>query len=165
MPGARPPHLKHVVKIKSKGRTYYYHRVTKQRLPDNPNSLEFRTRVTSINRTLPQRGVGRGEAIKRERVYFARSGVRGPIKIGRTVYPVERRLKELQIGNPRKIELLGWCFGGADLEASLHAEFAHLHLQGEWFQSSPELTATIRELHNKRRRPDSDSPSPPRGRA
>lgn len=68
------------------------------------------------------------------RIYFVRSGSRGPVKIGWTSGPVELRVAELQCGNP---ETLRVCHVIEDMaksdEAALHRRFASLRIRGEWF--------------------------------
>ncbi|WP_217550094.1 GIY-YIG nuclease family protein [Streptomyces sp. GbtcB6] len=54
------------------------------------------------------------------------------VKIGTSVSP-KKRLKELQTGNPDRLEVL-WCtLGGRKLEAHLHQAFADYRREGEWF--------------------------------
>jgi hypothetical protein len=38
--------------------------------------------------------------------------------------------------------------GGGDLEMRLHAQFAHLHIHGEWFRVAPELDALIESVRS-----------------
>lgn len=61
-----------------------------------------------------------------------REGDDGPIKIGTAVNP-SSRLKELQGGNPRPLQLLGYFPGDARLEYRLHKHFAEWRIRGEWF--------------------------------
>ncbi|MFJ6486308.1 GIY-YIG nuclease family protein [Streptomyces sp. NPDC091682] len=54
------------------------------------------------------------------------------VKIGTSVNP-KKRLKELQTGNPERLELR-WCTsGGRELETMLHQAFAAHRVEGEWF--------------------------------
>ena len=41
--------MHHVNKVRAKGRTYYYHRPTGTRLPDDPTSVEFAERLAELN--------------------------------------------------------------------------------------------------------------------
>lgn len=76
-------------------------------------------------------------------VYFARSTVGGPIKIG-TARDPEQRLKELQACCPFPLVFLHVVPGGGrKLERSLHKRFKHLRLHGEWFETSEELTRYV----------------------
>ncbi|MFD4862470.1 GIY-YIG nuclease family protein [Streptomyces atratus] len=54
------------------------------------------------------------------------------VKIGTSVSP-EKRLKELQTGNPDRLEVLWYTSGGRELEALLHRAFADHRVEGEWF--------------------------------
>ena len=71
-------------------------------------------------------------------VYFVESGTDGPIKIGWS-QDVERRIAELQVANAHKLRLLGVVPGTMQKESDLHATFAHLRMEAEWFQNSPEI--------------------------
>ncbi|MFI5867712.1 GIY-YIG nuclease family protein [Streptomyces sp. NPDC051546] len=65
-------------------------------------------------------------------VYVIGSAGSTRVKIGTSVNP-EKRLKELQTGNPDRLEVL-WCTpGGRELEALLHRAFADRRVEGEWF--------------------------------
>jgi predicted DNA-binding transcriptional regulator AlpA len=64
-------------------------------------------------------------------VYFIRSGPY--IKIG-VADDIPQRLKDLQIGNPEKLELLRVVKGGGhDAEKYFHSVFEKFHIRGEWF--------------------------------
>ena len=41
--------MHHVNRVRGKGRTYYYHRPTGTRLPDDPTSVEFAERLAELN--------------------------------------------------------------------------------------------------------------------
>ena len=75
------------------------------------------------------------------------------VKIGYSTNP-EDRVKQLRrggnasrpsiwAGNP---VLLGYEVGGADVEQQRHAQFAHLHDRGEWFNLTPELAEHAEEI-------------------
>ncbi|MFB7467285.1 GIY-YIG nuclease family protein [Streptomyces sp. NPDC056224] len=65
-------------------------------------------------------------------VYVIGSSGSAHVKIGTSISP-EKRLKELQTGNPGRLELL-WCTpGGRDLESALHKVFDEYRTEGEWF--------------------------------
>ncbi|MFD3937832.1 GIY-YIG nuclease family protein [Streptomyces sp. NPDC058611] len=65
-------------------------------------------------------------------VYVIGSSGSTHVKIGTSVSP-EKRLKELQTGNPGRLEVL-WCTpGGRDLESALHKVFDEYRMEGEWF--------------------------------
>ncbi|MGW6941402.1 GIY-YIG nuclease family protein [Streptomyces xanthophaeus] len=65
-------------------------------------------------------------------VYVIGSAGSTRVKIGTSVSP-EKRLKELQTGNPDRLEVLWHTPGGRELEAQLHQVFAEYRGEGEWF--------------------------------
>jgi len=77
-------------------------------------------------------------------VYFVQSGDDGPIKIGWS-RDVVRRVAELQTANAHALVLLGAVPGTMEDEAAMHARFAHLRMEAEWFRNSPEIHAFLRE--------------------
>lgn len=83
-------------------------------------------------------------------VYFVRSGVGGPIKIGRSHRPYER-LAAMQATSGEGLHLLGMVAGGAELERALHERFAADRLHGEWFAATPALLRHIRKQVVKRK--------------
>lgn len=70
-------------------------------------------------------------------VYFIRSG--NFVKIGKANNP-HKRLRQLQTGSPRKLELASVIPGGKSEEKRLHAKYSHLRANGEWFHLSAEMT-------------------------
>ncbi len=58
-------------------------------------------------------------------------GYDGPVKIGSTAGDPEKRLRQLQVGNARPLELI-WVFP-EDIETELHGLFRAHQLMGEWF--------------------------------
>jgi hypothetical protein len=78
-------------------------------------------------------------------VYFVQStGPARSIKIGWS-QDVERRISELQTANAHRLVLLGTVPGKMEREAALHAQFAHLRMEAEWFRDAPEIHAFIEE--------------------
>ena len=69
-------------------------------------------------------------------VYFVRQQPDELIKIGVARKP-PRRLRDLQTGNPCRLELLGWIqadrLASYELEAMLHERYRDKHHSGEWF--------------------------------
>jgi hypothetical protein len=65
-------------------------------------------------------------------IYFIQSGEDGPIKIGFSNRP-DRRLPELQTGNPRELILRHVIPGDTSVERQLHARFEPARIRGEWF--------------------------------
>lgn len=78
-------------------------------------------------------------------VYFMQAGgAHGAIKIGHS-HNAERRLEQLRTGNHLPVEMLA-KFIRADapfVERQLHAVFAHLRLEGEWFRFDQVLVDLI----------------------
>lgn len=76
----------------------------------------------------------------------------GPVKIWYTrENNLKTRLKELQIGNPYQLEILGTCEGNIDTERKLHERFAQYRKMGEWFErvkEIEELIATLEKTQN-----------------
>jgi hypothetical protein len=65
-------------------------------------------------------------------IYFVQSGENGPIKIGFSNRP-DRRLPELQTGNPRELVLRHVIPGDTSVERQLHTRFEPARIRGEWF--------------------------------
>lgn len=73
-------------------------------------------------------------------VYFIRAD--GAIKIGHSLDP-DLRLKNLQVGSPREMFLIGKRRGSQKLERAYHQRFKHLKIQGEWFRPGADLLKRI----------------------
>lgn len=82
-----------------------------------------------------------------ELVYFI-GGAPGYVKIGYTT-DLARRIKALQIGCPKPIELLAHARGGRSLEYDYHRRFSAWRQTGEWFRLSQEVWAEINRLNAK----------------
>lgn len=65
-------------------------------------------------------------------VYFIQDGRKGAVKIGMTVDP-EKRLRDLQTGNPRTLRIRHVIPGDRSTEKALHARFEPARIRGEWF--------------------------------
>jgi Meiotically Up-regulated Gene 113 (MUG113) protein len=65
-------------------------------------------------------------------IYFIQSGEDGPIKIGLSNRP-ERRVPELQTGNPRELLMRHVIPGNLAVEQQLHQRFEPARIRGEWF--------------------------------
>ena len=84
-------------------------------------------------------------------VYFIRCGQRrGAIKIGHASN-VERRLLELQVGNPEKLHVLATIpieskKQAHNIERWMHYRFKRLHIRGEWFRGSLKLKTVFTNL-------------------
>lgn len=68
------------------------------------------------------------------------------IKIGYTASSVQKRISQLQTGQPYRLVLIGTIPGERDSERRLHEEFDALNVGGEWFKGSFELIAAIEFL-------------------
>jgi len=66
-------------------------------------------------------------------VYVIQAGDDGPVKIGYTSGPAEKRLRGLQTGNPYKLRILKVFDGDERHESELHRRFAGHRIRGEWF--------------------------------
>lgn len=85
-------------------------------------------------------------------VYFILNRDSNAIKIG-WAKNVTTRLAELQTASPVKLELLqtiqlASSTEAQSLEKQLHNHFAHLRMQGEWFQADPKLYEFIENPDN-----------------
>lgn len=89
--------------------------------------------------------VALGQADRRL-IYFAACATqRGPIKIG-LASNVSRRLREVQVGCPYPIDLMGTLPGGRAGEALLHRLFSDFKIHGEWFWPDAIVVRTIKAL-------------------
>lgn len=84
-----------------------------------------------------------------DKVYFVGDNADGPVKIGTTQMPIDKRLHALQMGNPQKLSVLAVCAGGRALERETHNLFKDLHIRGEWYARSPKLIAYAEVLAAK----------------
>ena len=72
-------------------------------------------------------------------IYFIGSLESGTVKIGRSDNP-EKRLTELQTGNPHKLVLYGVIENvSQELESELHRILDPFRLEGEWFRLTNEV--------------------------
>lgn len=71
-------------------------------------------------------------------VYLIVNKVENFCKIGFSNNP-DARLKQLQTGNPYPLELISTIEGSIIDEKNLHNKFAHLSIQGEWFEYNEEI--------------------------
>ena len=68
-------------------------------------------------------------------IYAIQAGERGPIKFGLTESP-DKRLRELQTGNPETLRLLCAAEALDSVERLIHAHLSKDGLAGEWFLPS-----------------------------
>ena len=78
-------------------------------------------------------------------IYFIQQEVSLLIKIG-IARNAWTRMKNLQVGSPERLKMLGSFRGTGQTEADLHAEFADLYVAGEWFRPDERLLKRIEEL-------------------
>jgi hypothetical protein len=64
------------------------------------------------------------------------------VKLGKSCGHPSKRLAELQVGNPRKLLLIGYTFHLS--ERDLHLRFRHLRRAGEWFAVTAALLSEVR---------------------
>jgi T5orf172 domain len=79
-------------------------------------------------------------------VYFVEMEGENRIKIGYTAGSAERRMAQLQTGQPQKLRLLGTIPGERDAEQGLHKEFKAYRGNGEWFFADAEVRAAIQTV-------------------
>jgi len=80
------------------------------------------------------------------KIYFVRSGLEGPIKIGFTTKNPAVRIRELQTAHADKLFLLATAIGTLRDEALCHKRFEAYRMQGEWFRPSEALIGYIYPL-------------------
>lgn len=69
---------------------------------------------------------------RKDNLYIIQSDLTGMIKIGRSKDP-QKRLKQLQTGNPNKLKLIASFEGEGWKEKILHERLDSFRLEGEWF--------------------------------
>ncbi len=74
------------------------------------------------------------------------------VKIGHTKNSGQQRLYDLQVGNPKELELVWEVSGGLALEAMLHELFADFYIRGEWFHYTEEFKELWFNLVDERER-------------
>lgn len=77
-------------------------------------------------------------------IYFIRGEITRRIKIGYTTGSVYRRLLDLQVGSPDKLELLGVVNAPIWLEKEFHELLKSDRSHNEWFEESAQLLRFIR---------------------
>ncbi|MGD2218392.1 MAG: GIY-YIG nuclease family protein [Gemmatimonadales bacterium] len=81
-------------------------------------------------------------------VYFVQDTAGGEIKVGvARKRQLRKRIGKLQLGNPSELKLLGVipARNAGELQRELHTSFSDAHIRGEWFRSTPDLLAYIRQ--------------------
>lgn len=84
-------------------------------------------------------------------IYFIHLAKHRQIKIGYTLSTdsLKQRMELLGMANPEPLELLGVLDGAIRQEKSLHHQFRHLRVKGEWFRATEELTTYIKDHTRK----------------
>jgi hypothetical protein len=74
-------------------------------------------------------------------VYFIGQPDGDDIKIGKTSTSATKRLSQIQVGNSKRLVILGvgFCDNENEIEAYLHEVFKDDRLTGEWFKTSHQL--------------------------
>jgi hypothetical protein len=85
----------------------------------------------------PETGVGYVYFLTAEREGF-------PIKIGFSQFPTIARLRQVQMGCPYPLVLLGTMMGSRAEEARLHKQFAQWRLSGEWFERTQAILSYVK---------------------
>jgi hypothetical protein len=96
-------------------------------------------------------------------IYFIQSGEHGPIKIGLSNKP-DRRVPQLQTGNPDALFLRHVIPGDLAVEKKLHERFRPARIRGEWFgrEYLPVIAAFAGGLADRMVHAYDGSGSPPR---
>lgn len=83
-------------------------------------------------------------------VYFIADRKNGLVKIG-VSRDRNRRINQLQTGNPFKLEFMGWIEQDENhfkIEKSLHEKYSDKHFNGEWFEISQDDVIHELTLHH-----------------
>jgi hypothetical protein len=73
-------------------------------------------------------------------VYFIGHGSSGPVKVGFTANrDVTQRLRQLQIGTPEPLEVLGTVLAYPSIERTIQVFLRPHSIRGEWFEREPAL--------------------------
>lgn len=139
----RLPYLKRAM---AKGKAYFYFKGEGERLIPLPNINEkefaWEYQVLLAERFGRERPAVRQKG--RSWVYFI-GAQSGPIKIGHSQSP-EKRIFEMQCGNPDKLFLYGKFRGGQPLEQRLHRKLAAHRVRGEWFERCAQVFDALKAL-------------------
>lgn len=145
--------LKHVTRTNAKGKDYYYHRPTRTRLPDDPESPEFLVRLEELNRQVeggdkPGLEYRTGIEYATGFVYFIQAAS-GPVKIGFSKDNPVGRMTALQISSHEDLTLLGFFPGSMVTEKEVHLKLAAHHIRGEWFKPHPDVMGALTDVSRR----------------
>lgn len=79
-------------------------------------------------------------------VYFITDETFVKIGVSRSGPALTERFKELQIGNPKPLRLIGVVPGDFHVERKLHGMLVKHHVRGEWFELNRPVRAILGEL-------------------
>lgn len=113
------------------------------------NCLLFCVAAAGLKDTALVTRVGKSRTRRRSYgyVYFIQSQGTGLIKIGFSRQPL-KRLAVLRTAHGCDVKLLACVDGSMSKERKLHADFAHLRENGEWFRPDKALMGAISEAQN-----------------
>lgn len=77
------------------------------------------------------------------------------VKIGFTT-DLRSRMHVIQSSTPNRLVLIATHWGELEDERSIHEQWQHLRVRGEWFRLTPELLAFIEENHDDSTLEDED---------
>jgi hypothetical protein len=78
-------------------------------------------------------------------VYFIRCPATESVKIGWST-ALYQRFRNLQLGSPVPLELLGFVPGNQAIEMHMHRRADALRMHGEWFKYTPKMALSIKKL-------------------
>jgi hypothetical protein len=78
-------------------------------------------------------------------IYVIEESINGPIKIG-TAVNLEKRLKSLQCGNPRQLNIIMTFEGGPVLENKIQKDLSKYKIRDEWFYRVDEVFSYLKNL-------------------
>jgi len=111
-------------------------------IPEIPKLWDYDSSVKKVKELLANGGreafrklTHYEKLLKGTNIYFIQEGKTGSIKIGEST-KVENRLKQLQIGNPNTLYLIGTIKNVPLLiEKKIQNKFKKYHLRYEWYKS------------------------------
>jgi hypothetical protein len=147
--------LKHISRdIDRHGRVRYYLRrpdTRRVRIREEMGTPEFLAAYEAIlagHKPAPKPHSRKPKKLKKDPkaglIYFVQNGK--AVKIGFT-NNLKLRLKHIQLGSHRKIELLRTIPGDENTEREIHWQFGRYRIRGEWFWLKPDLQEFIQGLH------------------
>lgn len=99
-------------------------------------------RKTGLAPGVFRRWVEGGRRPQKSYVYFIKPITDNIVKIGFST-DLKQRLYSLQMDSWSKLEVLTYLPGTLETERTLHENFSHLHVRGEWFEYAADLPPFI----------------------